>query len=322
MKGNSSNKRFHERYNLFFIIKILFRFFPYYFKHFIIYKSQKSIPEIGYRKDKLNLFTKMHRALYDAMYNIVIDGYLEHTGLKVSKDTFIMIFFLRQFIASLDDELEEQLANDRFNGLEALLESKSVSVYLNYIKQYQVHQKCEHNIAGHLTSWLGLEFDRYICLTRNTVKSYNIEHILECNNYDSGMWLEVLTECVALFNDHNQLDTKTIKDLNFCGNACKLADELVDIRRDVKELDPNVMVAILEKYPVEKKVFLKEMNSKKWLCLKWWLKNCPESTDEFFGLVDEFYNSISSSKLKLVCYMSFLPAIIGYDFEVLGGIKD
>jgi len=80
----------------------------YTIAHYLMCPYHVDIPSIGYRVPDRIRRNRRRTALYDAMYNILLDSFTSVTGATVSAATGQMLFLLIDLTRALDEYLDEQ----------------------------------------------------------------------------------------------------------------------------------------------------------------------------------------------------------------------
>src|SRR5438128_322475 len=87
--------------------RLLLRLAPYYLNHLIRQPYRRDVPAIGYMVPKV--LTRRRRrltALYDSMYNLLLDGYTEITRYRLAAETGEMFFLLIELTRRIDEHLD------------------------------------------------------------------------------------------------------------------------------------------------------------------------------------------------------------------------
>lgn len=310
-------KLYYERFNILFIISILVRFLPFFIRQLYITLFRDPIPGVDMKTDRLSFSDWIYHSLYDSVYSMILFNSNDPSSPSFNKKSMHLIYLLRQIASSIDGDLEALLVKDEYMGMENLLDSSRTQYYLEYLKKFQEYHQSPVDILDYSNRLLHEQMDGYIAQCKTAGTTYSVNDILECNDQDSGGWMVYLKEIIYLFNGINGYGAKDNGTLHALGMAGKLADEMIDIKRDIKDSDPNLFYAILKKYPEEKNVFIRNFSNHRTLSSRWLKKHCPKSLDEFFEIVEDYYKKIDSGRMRLACHLMFLPVIIGIDYETL-----
>jgi len=294
---------------------LLFRYLPYYIHHYVSQRYRRDIPAIGYVLPRLYKWQwRWHGAMYDTMYNILLDGYTELTGLKVIPATGQMLFFLIELTRCLDKHLDSLLGNNDNPSLalEEILEipalKEQLTIFRCYVEQFGRAEPIFVYLKGLFTE----HYERHILNLKTARQSGQFEDILTVAHIDNGGWLRVVMEVVRLFNAH-ELESTVLDDYYLLGMAGKFADDMADLLQDIDKGYLNLLYALLCQTPAELEVFQFAVRQKKLLDTSWWSKHCPTTYIRYFEYIDYYYNQLCSSKLRLACDVVMIIPVIGYD---------
>lgn len=314
--GNSLSP---EKFNLLYI-----RLLVKYVKRSIIrsvfsskFKKNKSYKRL-YKPRNLKEWYKFH--LFNSMWELFIEGFVELTGLKIKFGTYELLTILRKLSIFIDDALDlhrvggiEEKDLAKINMKEALKNSR-VKENIDALGEFlQAHgDEYKKSVLGFLD---GL-FDNYENGYTDILKKNDIpfEDCLTLTEQDSGLWLYAVTQSLALFNDFS-LNEKE-KDILFnLGVVCKFADDLNDVCRDYNTNAPNLMMSLMQEEKDKYGDFKDKIGDKMELSRKWWVSNFPGEYKNYFIYADRYYKKVEGTKFRMLIDLSFLPSILGKDYD-------
>lgn len=312
----SINSNFYKRFSKRYIFTLLLRLSPYYIYHFLIIPYRRNVPEIGYklpersRKQKKRLI-----ALYDAMLNILLKGYIESMGEKIIPSTGQMLSFLFELTFRLDEYLDKRRkTNDSLSRKEAL-EDPRIKEQLNTFRNYVRLFGREEPITSYLKDMFATHYDHYAKLISSEVGRESFENTLEISQMDSGQSLSSAMEIVRLFNMH-QPNQKMLNQFYLLGTLLKFIEDIIDLACDIQKGHLNLFCSLAKQHPDEMANLYREIENQQRFDFEWLNKNCHGTFVEYLSLMDSYFSQISSQKLKLVCDLSALPIFLGdYDPE-------
>lgn len=258
--------------------------------------------------------------LFNSMWDLFLQGLAELTGITFKPETYELLTILRKLSIYIDDALDLHRIGDIENkdlssiDMKLALKDKRVAENLDALKAFLMNQDGDYSdkIMNYLTKIFSKYQDDYTDILKKSTIPF--EDCLYLTEQDSGLWLIAVSECLTLFHDHNL--TEDEKDVLFnLGVACKFADDLNDICRDYKTNAPNLMISFMNGNSRDFEAFLNLIHNKKEISKKWWLSHLPEEYRAYFREADKYYKMITAQKFQLLTDLSFLPSIVGKDYD-------
>jgi hypothetical protein len=297
---------------LYLYILILVHFTPYYLRHYIKRNYRDNIVIFGSYVAQIGVQRKRrHIALYDAIYNIVLDGYRELTGQRLDPHVGYMVGLGVDFVMRLDKHVDMQLKNNTLLQLDETLKAPELQELLTVFRRW-IRQSGQYHLMDPLLKSLVSDYDIYIQSLKTARSSIHFDDILRSAHLDSAFLFRRAIELLCLMNAY-KLNETVLNDFYLFGMVCKLSDDIVDIIVDIKRDHPNLLYALLRQNKNECAVFETAVEGRRRLDATWWRKHCPVTYIQYFEYVEHYYNSIRSSKLKLLCDLIFLPVVLGFD---------
>ena len=277
---------------------------------------RRAIPEIGYTLPARSKKQKRWlSALYDAMLNILLEGYIEITGEKIIPPTGQMLSILFELTFRLDEYLDKRRkTNDSLSRKEMLGDPRikqQLDIFRNYVRLFGQ----EEPITSYLKNMFADHYDHYIKLISSDVGRESFENTLEISQLDSGRSVSSAMEIVRLFNMH-QPNQKILNEFYYLGTVFKFIEDIIDLACDIQKGHLNLFCSLAKQHPDERAKLYREIENQQRFDFKWLNKNCHRTFVEYLSLIDSYFSQISSPKLKLVCDLSALPIFFGdYDPE-------
>lgn len=287
---------------------------PYLALHIIRRPYRRNIPAIDYTYS--GSYSRYRLACFDALFNIVLDGYAEVSGQPVLSTTGQFFFLTLELTKSLDETLDEALAEPftRSFHAEEILAADFVQKNLDNFKNYlRISNAPSEEIIAYLKERFDSLFEQYVLLSKTASETNQFSDILRVSEMDNGIWLSSLADMIALFNRHGFSDPARHDFYNF-GLVGKLIDDIVDIRRDIHEGRLNLLYALLKEHGSCVHLHT-AINHKQQLTQHWWLKHYFVEYTEYFDYINNYLSRIRSKKLRLACDMMMIPAVLGYDYD-------
>lgn len=292
-----------------------FRLAPFFLYHFIRRPYRQSVPALGYKKLPVTLRRRGRDSLYDALFLLLLQCLAKFTQISLyHPSTGQMLFFLSGMLASFDGCLEKRFQTGASLAFEDVLAELAVQERLQILRRYLHLYGAEEPIMNHLRQMFADHYETYIVALKRTQQDLVFEDVFACAHADSGIELCCLMEIAALFNGIT-LDEQARKDFYLFGMLGKFADDWIDIKRDLREGSPNLFYTLLCQVPDELAAFKKRVAQGKPLKVSWWHQRCPLTYAHYFEYIEQHYQQIQLSHLRLVCDLVVLPVIVGYDYD-------
>ncbi|MCI5151311.1 MAG: hypothetical protein D3916_18325, partial [Candidatus Electrothrix sp. MAN1_4] len=97
--------------------------------------------------------------------------------------------------------------------------------------------------------------------------------------------------------------------------ACKFADDLNDICRDYNANAPNLMISLLQDKGLSSYDIKNKIGERLELSRGWWLSTFPDEYRNYFIFADRYYKKVEGSTFRLLIDLSFLPSVLGKDYD-------
>ena len=295
--------------------RLLLRLAPYYLNHLVRQPYRRDVPAIGYKVPKV--LTQRRRrltALYDSMYNLLLDGYAEITHSKLAAETGEMFFLLIELTRRIDEHLDQHLGSDTSLLLDDVLKAPLIQEQLAVFRSYLQLFGRAQVIMTYLKDLFAAHYDSYVRTLEKANSSLQFDDVLVAARVDTGIWLRCMLETVALFNGHKPHE-EALNNFYLFGMVGKFADDMVDLPRDVEKNDPNLLYALAYQTLPERNALHAALKAHKRLRVTWWSEYCPHTYRRYFEYIEHYYKQIISEKLRFACDLIMLPAIVGRDYD-------
>lgn len=289
---------------------------PYILLHVVKRPYRQDIPAIDYSYSP-GAYSRYRLACFDALFNIVLDGYIEVSGQPVLSTTGQFFFFALELTKSLDEVIDEALGESTAKPLCAadLLAHCSVQKNLDDVKNYlRISNAPDEKILTYLKGRFDDFFDRYIGLSKEAVTSKRFDDILRVAELDNGLWMSSMADMIAMFNRHS-FSNRVRQDFHNFGMVGKLIDDIVDVKRDLVEGRSNLLYALVTDHDTSIDQLNLVLASEQRLSLNWWIKCYPSAYTEYLRILNHYLGLIQSNKLRLACDIMLLPTVLGYDYD-------
>ena len=277
---------------------------------------RRDITELGYklressRKQKRRLI-----ALYDAMLNILLEGYIETMGEKIISPTGQMLSILFELTFRLDEYLDKHRKTNDSLSLKEALGDPRIKEQLNLFRNYVRLFGREKPITSYLKEMFATHYDHYVSLISTDVGRESFKNTLEISQMDSGRSISSAMEIVRLFNMHRP-NQKILSEFYHLGTVLKFVEDIIDLACDMQKGHLNLFCSLVNQHPDEKANLYREIENQQRFDFEWLNKNCHKTFIEYLSLMESYFSQISSPKLKLVCDLSAVPIFLGdYDPE-------
>ena len=298
-------------------IFLLCRLLPTALYHFLARPARRDIPEIGYSFLRgLSLKERAIFAFHDAMHDLLFASYTEITGFKVSPATAPMLNLLIDLTNCFDEYLDHNLSSGAVLPLDEVLEAAQIRERRYAFRRYlQLFGRAEPIIA-YLREALTSHYERYVQNLKSASSTLQFEDTLAAAQFDSGAWRRYVIEVIALFNGH-EVRSEALQGFYLFGMIHKFADDMFDLRRDIRTGKPNLVYALISQELAELATLQQAMGKRTRLGAAWWETHCPITYGRYFDHVEHYYSQIASKKLRFVSDLFVAPALVGIDLEHL-----
>ena len=128
-----------SRFYMFYVL--VFHLLPSYLYHFIKQPFCRDMSAIDYQLSQQNRKQRRSlRAVYDAMFSFLLDGYVELAEAKLAPGTGQIVFFLVELTRRFDEYLDEYLGTGDLLTLNEILEKPAVqeqhAAFYRYVKLF------------------------------------------------------------------------------------------------------------------------------------------------------------------------------------------
>ena len=295
---------------------LLFRLWPTLLKHYIFRPYHRDLPAAGYRMvEALTPRKRSLSALYGAMYNILLDGYAELSGARLSPHTGRMFVLLLEMTRRIDEHIDANVDSPSRLQMEDVLNTDRIQSAVLTFRRYLNHFDCQDCVTTFLRSQFAEHYQSYIRRLTSTTESLTLPEALDAAKIDTGMWLASAFTVVALFNGHepNEALLKNFYHVGMCG---KFADDMIDLSGDMKSRRTNILHSLLHEHPQSLLLVKQAIDQpKSRLSLRWWRANCPVVLKEYLSYFDYYYQKLENKKLRFAAGLLMLPALSGRDYD-------
>jgi hypothetical protein len=294
---------------------LLFRFSRYYLYHYLTQSYRRHLPMIGDISPQRQMW-RWHGAIHDTVYNLLLDGYTELTGLQVSPPTGQMVFLLIEMTKCLDDYLDTQAGQHAGSSLsfECVLAQPALQEHLATFSRYLQHFGQARPVLTYLKKQFTEQFDAHIQALHRAQSTRAFDDILAVAQVDNGGWLRAVMETVRLFNSHTFAED-LLSDYYFFGMAGKFTDDLVDLHQDRQQGSLNLLDSLLRQTPAELAAFDLAARHHRKPGFSWWQRHCPLTYTRYFTQIAHYYTQLRSPRLRRAYDLMMLLPTFGYNLD-------
>jgi hypothetical protein len=290
------------------------RIAPCYLYHFMRRPYRQAVPAINYHPSRVGLRRRRRDALYDAMFQLLLQCVVAFIQRAAHPATGQLLFFLSRVLASFDECFEQRLRSGLCLALDDILAEPAVQQNLTGLRAYLQLFQVEPSITDYLRQMFTDHYETYVAALKQAQQTLCFADVCAGAHFDSGIELCSLMDIAALFNGAT-LDARARQDFYLFGMVGKFADDWVDIGHDVRAQSPNLLHALLTQAPEELATFEKRLAEGGSRQADWWREACPCTYERYFTCIEEFHAQIQLPRVRLACDLVLLPAIIGYDYD-------
>lgn len=287
---------------------------PYFIRHFLRRHYRQDIPELGYYYPLVNAKRRAREALFDGMYNLLLDAYSDVTQSKCTPPTGKLLYLLIELSRHLDEFIDDSANTKTQLTLSQILSNERVQQPLDLFVSYVTLYTDPNPIKKYLQKQFDTLFLQYLTIIYSVQMDSKFERTLLAGKIDTGAWMKSVMSIVGLFNQHH-LTNDMLNQFYYFGVVGKFADDIVDLKRDYRRGRANLLVALLDEHPVEHMRLRQAVQKDVRMDMLWWVYNCPVTITRYLDYVQRYYNLIGSRKLRLICDLLFLPAMLGKDHD-------
>jgi hypothetical protein len=315
-QGNLNDNSYLAKFSIKYTSCLWMQFGIYFTYHFSFKPYRESILAEVLKGNIVSYKQKVNCAIYDVMYNILLDGYVELTGYDINSYTGQMLAKINSLLGTFDEVFERRLDAKEPLDLSNVLGEESVDIKSRLFQQYLQQFECSQSIISYLNSTFENYYTTYVSTLNVELSDLDFDKLFASIELDSGIQLSALMEVVRLFNEHEPCE-QINRDFYALGLAGKLIDDIVDFRRDYAKRRPNLLYMLVTQRENELEILHQSIQKNISLTTHWWAENCPISFNRYMNYIDKYFHEITSSKLKMACDIMFLPAILGHDYDAI-----
>jgi hypothetical protein len=300
-------------------LELLKTFVPYYFRHLIYRPHRRNISPVNYEYPHVGILKRAAESALDVIYSLMLEGYAELVGLKVRNGTGLLLkFLIEDLTRPLDDVLEDELITKDTVDIETLLETPKLKNPCDTLRDYTSIYGVSENVIDYLHYLFSLLFEDYWNTLKKANNTREFVDVFEAVKIDNGILVADVMQVVRLFNNHDcskDAQYNLQRDFYFLGIVGKLADDIVDLKRDIKRDCINLLYALVSQNQPELQNLNTAIRSGDRLSIWWWRKYCPVSFARYYCYIERHYNQITSSKLKITANLLLLRAGIARHYD-------
>jgi hypothetical protein len=288
---------------------------PYYVRQYLRREYRRDLAAIGYAYPHIDEKKRRREALFDGMYNMLLDSFTDVTGVKTRPETGQMMYFLIELSRFLDELLDDNISSEQaLPSVSDALANPVVSKQMQLFRDFTTHYGNCQEIMHYLQEQFDVIFDNYLRILNDTRATRSFDTLFEAARIDTGVWMQAVMTIVGIFNQHTLTPEESSEFYEF-GVAGKFADDMVDIIRDVRRDRTNLLFTLLHDTPGELQNFQAAVAVGTRLNSPWWVQNCPITITKYLKTAENHYSLIRSRKLRTTCDLVFLPAMLGSDHD-------
>jgi len=251
---------------------------------------------------------KLNAALCDAMYSLLLYGYDQVSGLKVSRATSSFLCLLHDLISQVN---EVCLAHSRVGGsfeLGDLFQHPLVVLEEDRMTKFLLANNRAFKVRRFLYELLQCYFCTYTSHAAIDAEGLSWEECLKLEKMSSSIQLSTLMEAIRLFNCHPESENLRAE-FYALGIIRRIADDLLDLKHDIAGKCPNLVYAASRDFPVERARILTALSIHEDTARSWWMKYAPNTFGRCSQALYEHYTCIHSPALQLAFRLMWLPTV-------------
>ena len=189
----SSQKRpYRDQFTLTYRAGLAVRISPLFLFHWLRRPYRDNVASIGFRRSRTSLKRRSGDAAFDAVFNILLQGYTELTGRDVTSATGQMFFFLRELYRAFDEEFERRSKIGGNAEFREILNTPCPRQTLDFFKRYLDLFGRKEDVISYLLDAFERHYGRYRRLMRLPSGVMPFTGALQAAELDSGMQLSCL----------------------------------------------------------------------------------------------------------------------------------
>lgn len=290
---------------------LLARFLPFYLRHLVL-QPYRNRGRLDCVREVLTNPARCHQiAVYDAVLELILNGYAELAGHRLSPQTGHVAVMLTRIGFAFDDEYERQTTASGPPGFEDLLHSPHVQErvleWRDFMQQFETYSA----IRDFLMDFVAHLYKDYAETAAETVGPVSSDAIMKGATLDSGGLLVALAQVVGQFHAA-PAESILLAQFSCVGVNGKLADDVIDFRLDVTDQRPNLLLALAREDGAEYARALGSVATAKTMSTRWWRRNCPRTYRQLAGAYEEHQARITSAWLRYASSLMWVPALLGH----------
>jgi hypothetical protein len=285
---------------------LLAAFLPIYLRHLLVqpYRAVGSGPHLA---DLLRAPGRRHHiAMYDAVIEIMLNGYAELARVPLRPDTGQVAVKLMHLGFAFDDELEHRAAGARSLDFEAVFGGSGVrrplAEWRGFMQGFDTY--------GAIRDFLFRYVKGLYAAHRIQAGAASFDELVAAE-WDSGGLLVALAHVVARFH-RSRPSEEIIRQFSSLGVTAKLADDMVDLRSDLAGHRPNLLDALAREDEREHAVMTQALTAQRRMSARWWRLNCPRSYARIAAVYEQHSATLTSRWLRLANELMWTPALVGH----------
>ncbi len=288
---------------------LLARFAPYYARH-VLLQPYRGLSPADNLRELLRQPARRHQiAVYDAVLELLLNGYAELAGHPLHPETGRVAVMLTRVGFAFDDEYERRKSQQQSVRFDDLLASKQVQQRVLEWREFMNRFEVYDSIRSFLMSFVAGLYRDYADTALDT--SISFDAMLRGATLDSGGLLVALAQVVAMFHGDEPTDAM-LAQFSSVGVNGKLADDVIDFRPDLLDGRPNLLLALAREEEQEQPRALSLRSADHTMGTRWWRRNCPRTYRRLVAAFEEQQTRITSRWLRYASSLMWTPALLGH----------
>ena len=248
---------------------------------------------------------RVRAAVYDAVMNLLLDGYADLAGHALRPETGRLVVRLNRLLAAFDDRFEHRRATGASLAFDDVLGDPPVPEHLAALADFLAGYPEGTAIRGYLTGRIADQYDGYVTLASAPDATVDLDRQLELARLDSAGFAQCFAQSVGLFHRETP-DPPALDQFAGLGMVAKLADDILDFAEDHVAGAINLMRGILHRYLDEERRAVDRPAGER-TGIAWWRAHCPRAFTDFTALVQQQRGRLSSARLRLASDLMLVP---------------
>src|SRR5450759_2365185 len=214
---------------------------PLYGRHLVRRPFARTLRYVpGYRRAS-GLSNRHRQALYDSVLECLLRAYFRELRARYSPTTGPMLTLLIDVMKHLDMYLDAAETGGQIRAVAEILDVDGIRGPYEAFKEFAATHGQSEPVIRYLRNGFESHFPTYLGNMNRATRTGDPAAILDMAKDDSGFELRALMEMAALYNSTEPSD-QAGRQVYAVGMVGKLADDMVDLKRDVRDGGINLLV--------------------------------------------------------------------------------